>query len=193
MPTRSKLTFAGVTRMIGMLARQRKGNKRHWGKDDSHSADWSDRTQLLAQDVAEGSTVLDLGAGRQALRAQLPSGCTYIPLDMTARTPDTVVCDLSKSPRPDIKADWCIASGVLEYVDDPGDLLRWCARTAPHLALSYVPARTKSLKSKIGRMQTGWITHLTGDELRAEVTRAGYSITHEADWERQLCLWASSP
>jgi hypothetical protein len=63
--------------------------------------------------VPAGSTVIDVGAGRMAARSLLPPGCTYVPMDMVARDPSTVVCDLNRGPLPELTADWVLMCGVI--------------------------------------------------------------------------------
>jgi hypothetical protein len=59
----------------------------------------------MARGIRPGSRVVDVGAGAQALRSALPPHCTYVPIDIVQRTPDTVVCDLNREDPPTLFAD----------------------------------------------------------------------------------------
>jgi hypothetical protein len=180
-----------LRRTIGTLLRGRRGDEERWSQDSAHSAAWADRTAILARYIEAPETVLDVGCGLQELRNQIPGGCRYIPLDMTARSADTIVCDLAQEPRPRVRADWCVVSGVLEYIGSELGLLKWCAECAPRLAISYAPARASTWKSRIGRMRTGWISCLTEPQFLQVVRAAGYEITGQTDWHGHICVWAS--
>lgn len=110
-----------------------------WRSDHSCRPEWDNRSQLLASRVHEGSVVVDLGAGIQAVRESLPARCVYIPVDLVARTPDTVVVDFnSRRPWPELSGDWVIVSGLLEYLSDADRLVRWLSSRFSNVAVSYV-------------------------------------------------------
>lgn len=85
--------------------------------------------------IGPGSRVLDVGAGAQTTRRHLPANCVYIPLDLVARTPETIVCDLNKDTLPSVQVDWAVVSGVIEYVVDAPRFLAELASVSGHVVL----------------------------------------------------------
>ncbi len=80
---------------------------------------WDHRIAMMARHIRKGSTVLDLGAGKQALRAYLPEGCSYQACDLVARDAETIVCDFNKNQAPPLlHYDYVFCSGLMEYICD---------------------------------------------------------------------------
>jgi hypothetical protein len=167
-------------------ARQtRRGNAR-WLDDKALDDSWNERTKLMARGILSGSRVVDVGAGAQALRSVLPPGCDYVPVDVVQRTPDTIACDLNREEPPMLSADYLVASGVIEYINDAASLIKWMASVAPKIVLSYEAADGES---RSYRRNAGWVNDYTENELRELLRHEGLNVTDSATWRRQTIYW----
>jgi hypothetical protein len=173
---------AGVT---AVRRQMRHGNKR-WLDDRSFDESWDERSRLMARGIRPGSRVVDVGAGAQALRSALPPHCTYVPIDIVQRTPDTVVCDLNREDPPTLFADYIVASGLVEYVKDVPQLIRWIAGVAPNIVLSYEAADGET---RYYRRRSGWVNSYTEKEIRQLLGRGGLDVVDSAVWRRQTVYW----
>src|SRR5690606_18515194 len=72
-----------------------------WSVGENLDRAWERRVVAAADLIAPGSSVVDLGAGRQALARHLPAGATYTPADVVPRSPDTVIVDVNAGQFPD--------------------------------------------------------------------------------------------
>lgn len=83
---------------------------------------WDARIKRMAVYIQPYSSVLDLGAGQMALKKFLPEGCVYVPCDLVARDPATIVCDFNQGQFPPSRPyDYVVCSGLIEYLHDvPG-------------------------------------------------------------------------
>lgn len=160
-------------------------NKR-WLDNNSLDESWDERSSLMARDIRAGSRVVDVGAGAQALRSVLPSDCTYVPVDIVQRTPDTITCDLNRDEPPALSADYLVASGLVEYINDAGRLVRWMASVAPNVVLSYEPADGESRRY---RRSSGWVNDYTEGEIRELLSGNGLMVVDSATWRRQTIYW----
>ncbi len=136
---------------------------------------WDQRASVAADLIPAGASVLDLGCGRMALERLLPPACTYVPCDLVARDPRTLVCDFNAGQFPEAaSATHITVLGVLEYIYDlPAFLrrLRACGRPA---VLSYNPT---DFTRHLNRTSLGWVNHLSLGELERALEEAGLSIT----------------
>ncbi|GHV42626.1 hypothetical protein FACS189490_11990 [Clostridia bacterium] len=90
----------------------------------------TDRAKLVSKIINWDSvhTVLDLGAGLCPMKACIPDGVKYYPVDYKLNVPEMIICDFNKHEFPDIKSDVVICVGVNGYVDD----FKWLADKAVH-------------------------------------------------------------
>ena len=144
----------------------------------------------MIRDIAAGSRVIDVGAGRQVARAMLPSGSEYVPVDMVLRSPDTIVCDLNRDKLPDLHADWVIASGVIEYVHDPARFINWMSVAAPRIVMSYEVADGET---KYYRRSQTWVNDFTSKQVLAVLRQQGLIVDDIATWRRQKIYWLTAP
>jgi hypothetical protein len=168
-----------------ILRRLGHGNRR-WLDDSSLDESWDERSRLMARSIQPGSRVVDVGAGAQALRSALPTGCTYVPIDIVQRTPDTIVCDLNRDDLPRLAADYLIASGVLEYITDVDRLIAWMTSVAPRIVLSY---ETADGETRYHRRKSGWVNDYTEREVCELVRRHDLAVAESAAWRRQTIYW----
>jgi hypothetical protein len=161
-----------------------------WRDDQLLDAEWDTRTKLMVRDIAAGSRVIDVGAGRQVARAMLPSGSEYVPMDIVSRSPDTIVCDLNRDKLPDLHADWVIASGVIEYVHDAAEFINWMSVVAPRIVMSYEVADGET---KYYRRSQTWVNDFTSKQVLAILRQQGLIVDDIATWRRQKIYWLTAP
>jgi hypothetical protein len=82
---------------------------------------WHDRARLAASFIRPGDSVCDLGAGAQTLKAHLPQGVKYLPVDWVDTRPETHVTDLN-APNFTLPSDdfnVITAIGVVNFLHSP--------------------------------------------------------------------------
>lgn len=104
---------------------------------------WSDRLVHVARFVRPGSSVIDLGAGAQGLRDHLRR-CDYTAADVVARTPETLAFDMNARLWPRGHWDVAVLSGVLEYAQNPRDVLAHVRFMAPTAIVTYRHRRSRA-------------------------------------------------
>jgi hypothetical protein len=176
---------AALAPTLRPTGRRNSRNKR-WLDNNSLDESWDERSSLMARHIPAGSRVVDVGAGAQALRSVLPPDCTYVPVDIVQRTPDTITCDLNREEPPALSADYLVASGLVEYINDAGRLVRWMASVAPNIVLSYEAADGESRRY---RRNSGWVNDYTQGEIRELLSRNGLKVADSATWRRQTIYW----
>jgi hypothetical protein len=149
----------------------------------SDGARWSDpgvltpgaafRARAAAALIADGSRVLDLGAGEMLLRDCLSAGCSYIPADLVARSADCLTIDLNQHQMPTGAFDVITLLEVLEYIHDVPALLAHCRDAAPVLILSYQLHTGGSVQH---RRQCGFFSDLDAEQIESVLRQAGWWI-----------------
>lgn len=175
-------------RVVGTWGRIARGRSDYstWSAAGSLREDWDERTRLIAAMIAAPATVLELGAGRQALRALLPPGCRYLAADLVARDAGTITCDLNARPLPALpRADVIVMSGVLEFVHDPAGLLSLLARLTRAFVVSYACRRSRLLTEIWSRRALGWVNDLTREDIVALFAENGFRLVDERTWSGQ--------
>jgi hypothetical protein len=172
--------------VLRLIQRRTGYSNKRWLDDSSLDESWDERPRLMARGIGPGNRVVDLGAGAQALRSDLPAGCTYVPVDVVRRTPDTIVCDLNRGDLPRLTADYLIASGVIEYITDVDRLIKWMTSVAPNVVISYEAADGQT---RYHRRRSGWVNDYTNSEVRELLCRNGLAIVESASWRRQTIYW----
>lgn len=156
-----------------ILCFRRSTDYTRWSRDDSLQTNWNERTIMMAAYVPSGASVIEFGAGAQALRKALPAKCRYQPSDLVARTPDTLVCDLNSFyPELPAEADVAFFSGVLEYIHDLPGLFNWLRGQVSQVVFSY--ATYEHTPSLLERRQNGWVNDLTDDQVMQITKQAGF-------------------
>jgi hypothetical protein len=83
----------------------------------SHLEDvWRGRTELAVDFLPDSGSILEIGAGKSAIRPYLGSNHPYTPSDLVARGDDYLIIDASRSFKLDFQPDIILALGVFEYV-----------------------------------------------------------------------------
>lgn len=147
-----------------------------WRDGRNLDPQWDVRAVRAARHVPPDAHVLDLGAGAQALRQLLPAGCRYIPSDLVARTPDTLVADLNRGDFPTCRCDVITALGVLEYIHRLDLLLARMRQAAPRAIVSY--------SAVVGgepadRLKHGWMNSFTQPALIEIIAAAGWTVVDQ--------------
>lgn len=85
---------------------------------------WWKRIKKVAEQIPEGSTVIDLGGGMGHILRHLKSCGYYTSIDIKAWTDLTIVADFNKGEYPKVKkSDWIICQGTIEYMQRPEEFL----------------------------------------------------------------------
>jgi len=155
---------------------------------------WDRRNEIIAAHVPPCSSVLDIGAGAQTLRAHLHPSCRYQPCDLVQTSPEVILCDFNAGQYPALSDRYShvICSGVLEYVRSPKDFLQRVSRYGNELLLSYNPLQEGG--SIIKRMTNNWCNHSSRLELEALFSEVGLvgELLHESEiGELVYCLRAA--
>ncbi len=176
----TRLVRALWTRWIVRVGGTDKGR---WRKVANFNHAWSTRHELMAAWIRPRDVVIDLGSGPGRFAAHLPSGCRYIPVDLVPRGPGSVVRDLNREPMPDLRGDFVVMSGVLEYIHDLPGFLAGTVRLAPRAAASYACAET--FLNLRARRANGWVNQCTEPELRSMFATAGWEVLEDVEWSDQ--------
>jgi hypothetical protein len=126
---------------------------------------WDERNRIIADFIAAGSTVLDVGCGAQSLKKHLKAGCEYQPCDLIKSTPDVIVCDFNAGIFPEITTtfDYVVCSGVFEYMREPRKFLELVPTFGKVTLMSYHPFIRQG--SKWQRLAANWVNHFSEEEL----------------------------
>lgn len=120
--------------------------------------------------------VVDIGAGYQKMRNELPDHIGYAPVDFVERIPGskTSICNLNDNEFPFFRGKNVVAYtflGSFEYILDKLLVLRLCRSRNVPVYMSYIfngGSRTANFE---------WVTPLSYDSFSAAAEIAGYKIT----------------
>jgi hypothetical protein len=181
-----------LLRVLALRLRRRSDSAR-WSSAVGLEPWWVERTRQMATLIPAGCTVLEFGAGACALRDLLHPTCRYIPSDLVSRGPDTIVLDLNHRPLPDlsdVRADVAVFAGVLEYLHDLPEVVRWLGTLVHTCVISYdvVPADA-DLSTRVSRkydgLRHGYRNSMTESELLRLFSDGGFSCAVRQTWTRQ--------
>ncbi len=141
---------------------------------------WDKRTQLAAAWLQDDTIVADIGCGLMALEACLPSGTTYVPIDVVARDRRTIVVDLNRDPLPAVQCSAAVMLGVLEYIDDTARVLQQL-RIFPKILISYNHVSINDLlwKFRLRPKRVDWRSRHTRLQFRRLLAAAGLHIVRQ--------------
>jgi hypothetical protein len=131
---------------------------------------WPGRARSVAQLVPAGSSVIDLGAGAQGLRLQLPRDCTYTAVDLPE-------FDMNRGHWPEGEYDVAVMAGVLEYARWPAAAFSHLRRLAPLAIVTYAHGGRKR--------DSLWVNDLTADEIMVMAGKAGFTAEAAGTWETE--------
>jgi hypothetical protein len=164
--------LAEVTDMV-IAAKSSDGVR--WADPEQVIVGARERALAAAAVIPVGASVLDLGAGAQALRTALPPGCSYMSADLIARSDACQIVDLNQGQFPGGHYDVATLLEVLEYLHDPSTVLQQCRAAADHLVLIYTPFAGPDAQI-IARRQRGFVNDLSQGELETLLHQAGWSV-----------------
>jgi hypothetical protein len=174
----------------------RRSDYSRWGDPENLEKWWEERTQKMAALVPKSSRVIEFGAGSCRLRSWLDDTCEYIPSDIVARGPDTVICDLNRRPLPNLEylqADVALFAGVLEYLGDLDAVVKWLSGFVEWCIVSYdcVPPAVKlpgRLRERFRRQYYGYLSDYTEVQLVEVFHRWGFVNVRRDAWTTQ-CIF----
>lgn len=130
--------------------------------------EWPDRlltaldiiSPLLAADGTKKVRIADYGCGKQTLRRIIPSDWIYTPYDYCSRSKDTIICDFNNNEMPEGIYEVIFCMGVMEYLDQPLELLLHAINNSTYVIFSY-----NGFTSEERRILQGWRNNLTFFEI----------------------------
>lgn len=155
---------------------------KRWGNSNELDESWDERTYLIASMIKPNSNIIEFGAGNMKLRNKLPENCTYQASDIISRFPGVIECDLNKKISIDLsKYDTAVFSGVLEYVYDVEAVFSQLTEEVENIILSYACRDI----SNAPRLDRGWLSDYSREELEKIFTAYNYEILHYSEWRNQ--------
>ena len=156
-----------------------------WGDHENLSPTWDERTRLMAAFVRPGDRVIDFGAGRMALKAMLPPGCTYTATDIVARAEGAIAADLNQLPLPPLgQHDVAVFSGVFEYLHDMPAVVAAVKPLITRMAVSY--SILENVPQLVRRRANGFANDYTEAQFRAIMDEAGFDLLERGEWREQV-------
>jgi hypothetical protein len=164
-----------------------------WSNSGKLEGWWEARTAALARFVPNEGRIIEFGAGRCRLPHYLKPGCTYFASDIVPRTADTIICDLNRRPLPDfshLSLDVAVFAGVLEYVGDLPEVVRWLATQVTTCVVSYDavdPPRwtTNRLLELSRRRKFGYMNDYGPAQFVRVFEAQGFECAQKDLWESQ--------
>jgi hypothetical protein len=144
-------------------------NHRNWEQRSMLAADMAVRHGLKS-----GARVADIGAGPEPMRRLLEErglSTAYDSFDIEPQHAGITRLDISVEGLPG-HYDVAFCLGLFEYVRDPAVVFRRVFASADEICHSYV-TRDRGQMSLSDRTRTGWVSHLTGDEIEAIARSVG--------------------
>lgn len=124
---------------------------------DPEVPQWTERNEVIASYISDGSRVLDIGCGNKDLRRYLTSQ-QYTPMDFVGDDVIPVDFDNILSIPPVIPGEYDIGvmSGVLEHIRFPWLAISSALRWAPELIVSYMFAedmKSPNIEYQLGKWE----------------------------------------
>jgi hypothetical protein len=168
--------------VTAQLRKNRRTDYARWEKPEQIFEDWNERTKILASMIQPEAVVIEFGAGNMALKNMLPTGCQYTPSDIVQRHPAIIKCDLNENILFDLSVyNTAVFSGVLEYVFDIEGVFKQFPANLLNVLLSY----TCSDISSANRLENGWLSDYTKNELEGIFRKHNYQILNYTEWRKQ--------
>ena len=152
---------------IKCLINKKETDHERWSEPINYSTDnWDYRLPICLEFISGSSSIIDFGCGNTKLKSFLPEGTFYQPIDLVARTSQTLIIDgnteewYKKIPE---KQETLAAIGVIEYIHDCKNFIYNASLCADkilityHLSHSFV-CDTKKEESNIMRLSNGWLS-----------------------------------
>ena len=134
----------------------------------------------MADFIVPDSNIIEFGAGRMVLKDYLPENCTYTPSDIVDRGNSTIICDLNKIPLPFFDHyDYCVFSGVLEYVNNVPKLINHLSTSMNTFIISYAVVKEGNI---LNRGIHGCVNNYSDDDIILIFEENNYSLTNKSKW-----------
>lgn len=160
-----------------------RSDKKRWEPIAEHNKSWKERTIKMAEFILPNSNVIEFGAGRMVLKDYLPEKCSYTPSDIVDRGNGTIICDLNKIDLPLFDYyDYCIFSGVLEYINNVPKLIKHLSTSIDTFIISYAIVKEGNI---ISRGTNGWVNNYNNEEIIKIFEDNDYTITNKSKWLNQ--------
>lgn len=169
------------------IREQRTLMERWTALEDDEASHWNARAALAAAFLAAQPAVSDFGCGTMVLERMLAPGQRYVPLDVVARDPRTIVCDLNVEPPPLTHTPAAALLGVVEYLHDPAAVLARLAQSYRILVVSYCV--TDAIKPFPERREHGWVNDFDTAQAEALFTAAGWAIVEAQVVDHIQTMW----
>jgi len=153
---------------------------------EPEASSWNARASAAGEWLAGEAGVLDIGCGTMTLEGYLP-GARYLPCDICARDPRTIVCDLNKDPVPVAPATAVACLGLLEYVHDPRALMLSLGRIYPRAVVSY--CTVDAPVPLLPRKAHGWVNDMTRSQVEALFLETGWRVEEFKQLDDVQGLW----
>lgn len=154
-----------------------------WGVMDGLAKSWDSRTMQIAKLIEPGASVIEFGAGRLVLKAELHESCAYTPSDLVDRGVGTIICDLNSETLPQFQSyDIAVFSGVLEYVNDVPRLISHLANYVNVILASYAITE----KNRNNRRSGGWVNDYSLKQFVDVFAESGFDCVHTEEWHSQV-------
>lgn len=146
------------------------------------------RSAIAASYISKtAKSVLDLGAGSEAMKISISPFTDYIPVDHVKRTDNTLVCDFNKNEFPSGSYDTVIAVGILTYIKDYKWFLNECMAVCENrIILSYEPIELRS--SPDIRHKLGFLNNLCIGEIVSMFSENGFCFKYESILNNDIVL-----
>lgn len=156
-----------------------------WNDSSQLLSDWASRNQLISSLIPNGLSIIDCGAGKMTLKKYLKKDCKYTPLDIVDRGNGTIICDLNSKVLPILqKYDVAVVSGVLEYIYDIPNLIRYLSKSVGMIVISYSPSDT--VPKRLDRLSNGWVNDYSTLKLKQMFELAGFDCDNSLTWKSQI-------
>ncbi len=144
---------------------------------------WANRTIQMSKFILPNSKIIEFGAGKMVIKEHLPENCSYTPSDIVDRGPGTFVCDLNNPDLPVFDHyDYCVISGVLEYLNDVPKLIEHLSTSIGSFIISYAAVK-EGHNVKRGN---GWVNSYTEKDIIKMFEDKGYVLSNKENWSKQV-------
>lgn len=162
-------------------------DRSRWSNLELYDSRWDTRAKKIAALVPPGSSVLELGAGTQALRSLLSGSVTYQAADLEdLGIFPTMIVDLNKWPLPVFDTcDIIIFAGVIEYIKDPDSVIDHLQKYCSSFIATYEPVGRMSPSVWWRRRRHGWFNDMKRNEFLRMFEKHGLILLKEDRWNNQ--------
>lgn len=136
---------------------------------------WDFRIETMAEMIGDDcKTIMDLGCGSMSLKRYLPNGINYIPVDHIARNEETIVCDFNRKEFPNKRADYIVASGIMEFVKDLDWFVESICNKCNCAIVSY--NSINSFSNVALRHKYSWVNNYTTAQIVMKFNKNGFVL-----------------